>query len=202
MSASAKLPVSMTVDEFLNWEEPKDGRKWQLVDGEPRAMSPARLVHNYLQSRLAALIDSHLRAIGRDCDVFVNPGIIPATMSAHNFRIPDLGVSCAPYGVTQVAMDHPVAVVEILSPSNRADTWSNVWAYTSIPSVQEILILRGDAVGGDILRRLPSGNWPDRPAPVVEDLVLESIAFHVPLAELYARTPLMRRGDLGDAVGA
>jgi hypothetical protein len=43
-------------------------------------------------------------------------------MSAHNFRFPDLGVSCAPYGLTQVAMDKRVALIEILSPSNRADT--------------------------------------------------------------------------------
>ncbi len=186
-----KLPSDMSVDAFLNWVPAQDGRKWQLIDGEPRAMSPARLVHKHLQNKLGGLIEAHLRASGRNCDVFANPGIIPATMSAINMRIPDLAVSCAPYALNQVAITDPVAIVEILSPTNRMDTWSNVWAYTSIPTVQDILVLRADAIGGDLLRRLPNGMWPDRPAPVVDELALKSIGFQVALADLYARTPLM-----------
>ncbi len=168
-----KLPSDMSVDAFLNWVPAQDGRKWQLIDGEPRAMSPARLVHKHLQNKLGGLIEAHLRASGRNCDVFANP------------------VSCAPYALNQVAITDPVAIVEILSPTNRMDTWSNVWAYTSIPTVQDILVLRADAIGGDLLRRLPNGMWPDRPAPVVDELALKSIGFQVALADLYARTPLM-----------
>jgi Uma2 family endonuclease len=145
----------MSVDAFLNWV-PQDGRKWQLIDGEPRARSPARLVHNHLQNKLGGMIENHLRATGRNCDVFANPGIIPATMSAVNMRIPDLAVSCTPYDLRQVAMTDPVAIIEILSPNNRMETWSNVWAYTSIPTVQDILVLRADTIGGDLLRRLPN----------------------------------------------
>jgi hypothetical protein len=49
----------------------------------------------------------------------------------------------------------PVLLIEILSPRNQAKTWTNVWAYTSIPSVREILILRGDRVAAELLRRPP-----------------------------------------------
>jgi hypothetical protein len=35
----------------------------------------------------------------------------------------------------------PVPLIEIQSPGNQAQTWSNVWAYTSITSVMEILVL-------------------------------------------------------------
>ncbi len=182
----------MSVAEFLNWN-PGDSRLWQLVDGKPRAMAPPNATHAFLQAELAALIRNHLRATNALCEVFVNPGVIPATMSVHNMRVPDLAVSCSPFELGQPAPTNPVLVIEILSPSNQTDTWANVWAYTSIPSVHEILVLQADAIGGDILRRLPDGTWPDRPDPfAAADLVLDSIGFRVALADLYARTPLGR----------
>ena len=44
----------------------------------------------------------------------------------------------------------PVLKVEILSPSNRAEAWRNVWLSTAIPSIRERLILSGTA---SLLRR-------------------------------------------------
>lgn len=115
-------------------------------------------------------------------------------MSAHNMRVPDLAVSCSPFDTGQAALTETVLIIETLSPRNKSETWANVWACTSIPSVREILVLRADAIGGDLLRRRQDGAWPDRATPVTEpDLVLESIGFHVALAELYARTPLTPR---------
>ena len=192
MVAIAKIRPRMSLAEFLEWN-PGDGRRWQLVDGEPRAMAPANAMHGFLQAELSALITNHLRGGNSPCNVFTNPGVVPATMAAHNMRVPDLVVSCSPFELTQPAPIDPVLIVEIRSPSNRADTWANVWAYTSIPSVREILILQADAIGGDLLWRLPDGAWPDRPTSIVDgDLVLESIGFRVAVAELYARTPLAR----------
>jgi Uma2 family endonuclease len=83
-------------------------------------------------------------------------------------------------------------VIEILSPSNQAKTWTNVWAYTSIASVREILVLRADRIAAELLRRSPQGKWPDRPIAIAEgDRALESIGFRLALAELYARTGLV-----------
>ncbi len=44
MFASAKIPDHITAAEFLAWD-PQDGQAWQLVDGEPQAMSPAGVSH-------------------------------------------------------------------------------------------------------------------------------------------------------------
>jgi Uma2 family endonuclease len=181
----------MSVTEFLDWVPQDDCYKWQLVDGVPIAMSPANALHTLLQAQLATLISVHLRTTGRNCDVFVNPGVIPATMSAHNMRIPDIVVNCTRIKLGQIAPPNPVVLIEILSPSNSGQTWANVWAYTSIPTAREILILRGDAMGGDILRRLPDGSWPDETSVVADQLSLESIGFRVTFSELYERTPLL-----------
>ncbi len=40
MATLAKMPVRMSVSDFLRWES-QDGLRYELVDGEPRAMAPA-----------------------------------------------------------------------------------------------------------------------------------------------------------------
>ncbi|MBV8122264.1 MAG: Uma2 family endonuclease [Alphaproteobacteria bacterium] len=190
MALLAKVPVRMTVAEFLNWDS-QDGLGYELVDGEPRAMAPASTMHGFLQNELGSLIRNHLREKASGCEVVANPGIVPRLLSEHNVRIPDLAVTCVPLAPGQATLSDPVLVIEILSPSNQAKTWTNVWAYTSIPSVNEILVLRADRVAAELLRRSLQGEWPERPIAVTQgELVLESIGFRVALADLYARTGL------------
>ena len=190
MIALAKIPVRMTVDEFLKWDS-DDGFRYELVDGEPRAMASASTLHGFLQNELSSLIRNHLLEKASGCEVVANPGVVPRLLSEHNVRIPDLAVTCSPLAAGQATLPDPVLVIEILSPSNQAKTWTNVWAYTSILSVQEILVLRADRMVAELLRRPPQGEWPERPIAITAgELVLESIGFRVGLAGLYARTGL------------
>jgi Uma2 family endonuclease len=190
MVVLAKIPVRMTVSEFLKWDS-DDGRRYELVDGEPRAMAPASTIHGFLKNELGSLIGNHLRDTASGCEVVANPGIVPRLLSEHNVRIPDLAVTCSPLMVGQATLSDPVLLIEILSPSNQAKTWTNVWAHASILSLQEILVLRADRIAAELLRRSPQGEWPDRPITITEgDLVMESIGFRVALADLYARTSL------------
>lgn len=192
MSAFAQIPVRMTVEEFLVWNS-GDHARYELVDGEPHAMAPGSNIHGYLQAELASIIRNHLRSLGSPCDAYTNPGVVPHFLPDHNFRIPDLAVTCMPLRPGQSSITDPILIVEILSPSNQAETWANVRAYTSIPSVQEILVLRSDRMEAGVLRRLPDGGWPSSPTPIAGgELNLESIGFRLMLAELYARTGLAR----------
>jgi Uma2 family endonuclease len=193
MTAVLKIPVRMTVAEFLAWNPP-GGQTWQLVDGEPQAMAPANRTHGAIQSELARLIGNHLTDKASPCSLVVTPGVIPHVQSETNIRVPDLAVTCSGYETEEAALTDPVLVIEILSPSNQAETWSNVWAYTTIPSVREILVVKTAAVGAELLRRDPDGTWPKRPAIIESgELVLESIDFRSPLAALYRSTRLARR---------
>lgn len=193
MSALAEVPPFMTVDEFMAWN-PDDGRTWQLVDGVPEAMAPTNRTHGALQSELGTLLNVHLRENGSPCSVVITPGIRPHVQAEHNVRIPDLGVTCSPYVDEQAFLLDPVLLVEILSPSNQRETWSNVWTYTTIPSVQEILVLHSAKIRADVLRRREGGAWPEQPESVTEgDLVLESLGFRVPLAAVYRTTRLAPR---------
>jgi Uma2 family endonuclease len=157
-----------------------------------RAMSPASTTHGTIQSELNSLIRNHLRAAGTNCRSLTEPAVEVLVRAEINMRVPDIGVSFAPDVGGQIALPEPLVLIEILSPSNAKDTWDNVWAYTTIPSVQEIVIVHSSRIGAEVLRRIGDGSW----APTTEKLgaddtlSLASIGMATTLRETYANTHL------------
>jgi Uma2 family endonuclease len=183
----------MTTADFLDWPGDGAAKAYQLVDGEPRAMSPASATHGLIQATLAQLIGRRLADTRDQCVVVTEPAVIPRLRANANLRVPDLGVTCTPIQAGQIELPDPVVIIEILSPGNEPDTWENVWAYASIPSVQEILIVQSTRIGVELLRRRIDRSWPEEPEAIDRQgmLRLESIDFACPLSELYARTHLV-----------
>ncbi len=192
MSAATKLPDSMTVAEFLDWTPPHGGNRWELVDGTPRAMAPASPRHGAIQSETTIVLGGYLAAARPECRVVIEAGVRPRVDAAHNVRVPDLAVTCAPWDNEAKTLATPLLLVEILSPSNKADTWANVWAYTTIPSVVEILVLHTAEIRGELLRRQDDGLWPDDPVQLLtgDDVHLDCIGFIGPVARFYRTSGL------------
>jgi Uma2 family endonuclease len=155
-------------------------------------MAPASENHGAIQSEAAYLLTGHLRERRPACRVITAPGVVPRVRSATNHRIPDLGVTCSPPSGGHVVTD-PVLLIEILSPSNEALTRENVWAYSTIPSVAEILLLGSVRVEAELLRRGRDGSWPEAPVflGAEDDLELASIGFQGPLRAFYRSTDLL-----------
>jgi Uma2 family endonuclease len=194
MPALAKLaPSRMTVAEFLDWPGDGSGRRFELVEGEPRAQDPASVTHGIIQATVGRILGNHVA--GTRCKVVVAPGIIPRVRAAMNFRVPDLAVNCVPDERGQRALPEPILIVEILSPSNEAETRENVWAYATIPSLREILLVRSTDIAAELLRREADGSWPEQPELIADDgsLALASVDLRLPLADLYQDTHLQRR---------
>jgi Uma2 family endonuclease len=188
MSTALKVPDLMTLEEFLTWDAPGPG-PWQLIDGVPQAMAPAGSTHGAIQGNIATLINIHLDQRGSPCVLMTNPGVIPAFRTNRNYFIPDAAVTCSATDIGVPGIRHPVLVIEILSPSNHAETWRNIRAYMLIPSVQEILVIRSDFVSIDLLRRGAGGAWPDDVTTVTEGtLHLASLELTLPLGALYRRS--------------
>ena len=186
----------MTIEEFLAWN-PGDGQMWQLVDGVPSAMAPPSRRHGAVQNELGALMRNHLVEQDSPRSVVATPGVVTPVRADRNMRIPDLAVTCADVDDDAAALPDPVLIVEVLSPGNQAETWINVWTYTMIPSVREILVLHTDAIQASVLRRRPNGTWPDEVERVTDgDLLLDSIGFGTPLANLYRTTSLRRAASV------
>ncbi|MEO8714307.1 MAG: Uma2 family endonuclease, partial [Acetobacteraceae bacterium] len=188
-------PARMTVDEFLEWDTgDNSGARWQLIDGELVAMAPASQPHGAILIEFGRLLANHLLNKGSPCRVIGEPGIIPHVRAKQNFRIPDLGVTCSP-DATGIMVPEPVLLIEIMSPSNEAETWANIWSYTTIPSVREILIVHSTRIEAELLRRRDDENWPETPEIIHPPaaLRLASIGFSAPLAALYRTTALAER---------
>lgn len=183
------FPEQTTVEEFLALP---GCERCELVDGAITAMAPATPIHGRLQARLALLIGNHLAKGKGPCWVATEPGVQPRAQARFNVRIPDLGVSCTPERSDDKFLRDPVLLVEILSPSNGKDTSSNVIAYTSIPSVMEVLIVDSTSRAIEHLYRNPDGTWPENPAPIGEadTFTLASIGLSLTMAEVYAGTSL------------
>ena len=182
----------MTRDEFVQWDAPSACR-WQLVDGEAIEMAPANRLHGALQIELGRLIANYLAGQDTSGQVVGAAGVVPRVRADYNFRIPDLAVTFEERNSASF-LDAPTVLVEILSPSNETDTRVNVWAYTTIPSVQEILLLRSSRVEAELLRRNDDGTWPADPVLLRSDatLTLRSIGFETPLVAVYRTTGLLR----------
>lgn len=194
MAALLKTPPirHMTIAEFLAWPSDGSGVTWQLIDGEPVAMAPASDTHGAIQAEIARLIGNHLQARSSPCRVVVAPGVSPRIRANSNVRVPDLAVTCQPASLKRHLLEQPVLAIEILSPSNEAETWSSVLAYTTIPSMRDILVVRSLEVGAEVLTRQPDGAWPAEFTQVPGRFLLPSIDAEFDVADFYATTEFAR----------
>ncbi len=187
-AAEAAIPP-MTIEAFRAWADRQPGR-WELVDGQPRAMAPASVTHGLIQARAAYLLTRHLLDSGSPCLVATEAPVIPATLRRHNVRVPDLAVTCATVTADRWDLAAPTVILEILSPSNARATRDNLWASMTLPSLREILLLDATALRGELLARDAGGAWPEDAALLGpgDAVHLASIGFAAPFAAFYAGT--------------
>jgi Uma2 family endonuclease len=155
-------PAHMTLTAFLSWDhaDPVSG-SWQLIDGEPVAMAPGSETHAALQGEIGALLRNHLLSSGSQRRLLSQPGIVPRVRANRNFRIADLAVTCAPPALGLMVPD-PI-LLEMLSQGNEAQTRANIWAYTTIPTVREIVAVHSTRIEAEFLCRGADQSWPEEP---------------------------------------
>ena len=193
MSASVRVrkpPGPMTVEEFLDWPEDPTGALWQLVEGEAVMMAPAAPLHGNIQNNLSFILTAHLRAARPGCHSVTSPGIQPRVRAKLNLRIPDVAVHCSISDRGEPVMTAPILAIEILSVSNRAETWSNVWTYCTIPTLREIMVIHAASRIAEVLTRAEDGSWPESFERSGALVTLASIGLTFPLADAYIGTVL------------
>jgi Uma2 family endonuclease len=175
----------MTVAEFLAWDDSTDTR-YELIDGRPVAMSPVSASHSVVVSKIVGALDSRLRP---PCYVGSEAGV-PHPNRDDTFYGADIVVSCTPFESGATAIPDPVVIIEVLSPTTlEHDRGRKAYDYRQIGSVQEIVLVSSEQRRVEIWRRRGT-KWE------LEDLIgdasleLESVAVTIPLADIYADTPL------------
>lgn len=196
MKQLARRPLPhMTADDFLAWPGDGTGRRFQLVDGEVRPVSPASHTHAAIQARLAFLLWHAVEAAGLPLQVLTEGAIIPGLNASTNVRVPDLVVTATPDERGQQTVPDPVLIVEVLSPGNQDDTRDNVRAYATLPSVREIAVMHSTRILAEVHRRGPDGVWAADPEWVGpgERLFLAGIGLDRAIEDAYTGTWLARR---------
>jgi len=189
-----QLVPYMSAAEFLLW--PGDGRakRYQLIDGEVRPISPASWVHGVIQANLAYLLVSAVRQSGLPYNVATEGAVIPELGASNNVRVPDLVIAPNNDQKGDQVASNPVVMVEILSPSNNHDTRDNVHSYMSIDSVREIVVVHSTRITAEVHRRNASGDWEAEPEMVHagKALFVRSVRLDIAIEEVYANTWLTR----------
>ena len=193
MAGAEPLPQSlMTAAQFMDWDGGGLLGRLELVNGEVRAMSPASGTHSLIQANLAGLVWQHIRAKKLPCCVGTEAPVQPHLHANDNVRAPDLAVTCLPVSTSKTFQD-PILIIEVLSPSNKRETWDSIYAMSTIPALIEIAIVDSERVRVEVLRRATDGSWP-KTGEVSEPgdtFKLNSIAAEFPVAEVYAGTHLL-----------
>lgn len=98
----------------------------------------------------------------------------------------DIAATCTPIEPTRQAINAPLLIVEILSPSTeRHDRRVKLPVYRQIETVQEILLIASDGIYAELHRRA-GAQWITeilRGGDAI--LALASVGVEIPLADLY-----------------
>jgi len=184
----------MTAQEFLAWPGDGSGRRFQLVDGEIRPMSPASRIHGVIQANLAYLLVGAVRREALPLQVLAEGAVIPGLNASSNVRVPDLVVAQGDDMRGDQVVTDPVLIAEVLSPGNSDETRDNIRAYATLSSVREIVVVHTGRIVAEVHRRDAAGAWQADPELVErgERLRLASVGLDCNLDEAYANTWLTR----------
>ncbi len=144
--------LKLTVDDYLTAEDGADSRH-EYIDGELYAMTGASDRHGLITLNIASALRPLLR--GTPCQLFANDMKVRLHIQNQDiFYYPDLLLSCDQNDRATYYRTHPCLLVEVLSGSTaRIDRREKFWAYQTIPSLQEYLLISQTAREVEVYRR-------------------------------------------------
>ena len=180
----------MTEAEYIVWHRQQEDR-YEYVDGRavlkfvewdgPKMMTGARQGHNAVAGNCYSLLRQLLK--GKPCRPYISDGKVVTPRGNHRF--PDVTVDCGNFRPTQIDLEAPTAVIEVLSKSTHwIDTTRKLEDYKSIPSIQHIVFLAQEEMRGQCWSR--EGGWEVVFFEGAEGVVdLPALGVHLGLGEVY-----------------
>jgi len=175
----------LTVEDYLTGEDGNDIRH-EYIDGQVYAMTGASDRHGLITGNIYAVLRPLLR--GTHCQLFASDMKVRLDVSHQDiFYYPDLLLSCDPTDRETYYRTKPCLLVEVLSETTeRIDRREKLFAYQTIPSLQEYLLVSQTQQTLQIHRR--SDDWA--PVTVTEGSVrLDCLAVDLPLDLIYEDVP-------------
>jgi len=176
------LKIPLSVEAYIEGEL-RSEVKHEYLAGEVYAMSGASAAHNLIAGNLFSALHQHLR--GGPCRVFMSDMKVRIQHAREDyFYYPDVMVACQPNDTARYWREQPKLIVEVLSESTeRVDTREKVFAFQTIPALEEYVLLAQDRREATVFRR--AEGWAA--CKVQGDALLElaSVSLTVGLGEVY-----------------
>jgi Uma2 family endonuclease len=196
----------MTIAEFLVWQLDQEQR-YELVNGQPVAMTGAKLRHDRVTGNAFSEIRRQLRASGSPCDAFTADIGIRTPMG--NLRRPDVSVLCPPFDEEATTSDNPRLIVEVLSESTeQIDRLVKLDEYKAIGALDYIVIADPTRVEAGFWFRDAGRAWRHEIVQTADSVIdMPDLGLAIKLAALYERVPVAPRPrprlvwEEGDAAG-
>ncbi len=179
MNVQSKMPA--TADEFLRWNEGREGRR-EFVGGRVvEMMINVTRAHARLAFRLSMQLGRQLDPSRYD----IGAGEF-AVRTSDGVRFPDVYVDRAFDTLQDLAAREPLFVAEILSSSY--DFGEKVAEYTGLPTLRYYLVLSQDEPRLWLWSRDVAGEWvgPVQVAGRGEVVVLGDLNVSIDVGELYS----------------
>ena len=181
---STPQPITrFDLESYLVWEALQPD-KHEFVRGEVFAMTGARRDHLTVSGNLFAAFKQHLR--GGPCRAYIADMKLRVDAVDAVFY-PDVMVSCDRRDhVADLALQHPLLVVEVLSESTAAyDRGGKFAAYRKLESLREYAVVDIEARRVECFRRNAEGHWVLYDYVGPDHAEFASIDFSLPLSEVF-----------------
>lgn len=176
-----------TVEEYLAFER-ESPEKHEYYRGEIFAMSGASLPHNRIQMNFIRKVGNFIE--GKGCDVF-GSDLRVHVPSSGLYTYPAAVIICGESKLLDKEQDtllNPSVIVEVLSKSTQSyDRGDKFNLYRAIPSLKEYILIASESIGVEHYTRQENNTWLLKEYKQLSDaLHIKTIAFSLPLAELYS----------------
>ena len=154
--SSADKPELVSVEDYLAREEVARFKS-EYIDGWIRAMTGASIRHNCIAGNCFLNLGNTLK--GKPCKPYNSDTKVRIIRDRkRRFYYPDVQVVCESNDPLSVFQDRPVLIIEVLSPSTRAnDLHEKLEAYQSIPSLECYIVLEQHQPIATLWRRSQRG---------------------------------------------
>lgn len=190
MSTLAQKLVPVTIADFdVFVENQADDAVYELVDGQIVMMTNPNQRHEQITSNIGWALKGAMDK--RGCRTY--QGGMRVQISDNRQGIdktkPDVVVRCGPtdpVSETRNFITDPLVIVEVLSPSTMDyDRGDKLDFHKLIPTMRHIVIVYQDQMRVEHYRRTPGGWETDVLIKGDDRLVLEAVAFQMPVAQVY-----------------
>lgn len=134
-------PMRLTAEAYFDWAMAQPTGRFELSGGEVVAMAPERVAHTRAKLEAVIALRTAIKTHGLGCEAIADG--ISVRIDDRTVYEPDALVRCGPKTPGDViAVDDPVIVVEVVSPSSRGvDTGAKLAGYFLLPSLRHYIVV-------------------------------------------------------------